>query len=260
MSLTVCVLASGSSGNCIYVASETTSILVDAGLSCRTTEERLEQIGVNPADIKAVCVTHEHSDHKDGLGVLFRKYGIQPYANSGTIEAIENDKRLQGLPWNRFTTGFAFEIGDLTIEPFSVPHDSYDPVGFIINSDSSRLGIVTDMGMVTELVKERMRKCDAVVIESNHDEHLLRDSGRPWSLKQRISSRQGHLSNSQSGDFLAEIASSRLGMVFLAHLSSDCNTPELAMKAAEEALVRCGRTSVRIVMTYQARISEKAQV
>jgi phosphoribosyl 1,2-cyclic phosphodiesterase len=228
--LRLSILASGSSGNCIYVGSEQTGILVDAGLSCRQIAQRLEAIGVPVDGIQAVCVTHEHDDHKSALGILQRRLGVSLYANAGTIEAIERDSKLRGLQWNVFTTSSPFTIGDLALDPFPVPHDSYDPVGFVVTNGTARVGIVTDMGMATTVVRARLRDCGALVIEANHDEALLRDSPRPWSLKQRIAGRQGHLSNQQAADLLAEIRGPALRHVFLAHLSTECNRPDLALK------------------------------
>ena len=236
MTLRMCVLGSGSGGNCTYVATAQTAILVDAGLSAKETGRRLAAIGVAPESIAAVCVTHEHSDHTAGLAVLQRRGRLKLYANSGTIEGIELRDGRGALPWNIFATGVPFQIGDLIVEPFSVPHDAYDPVGFVIRAGAARVGIVTDMGMVTTLIRERLRNCQAIVIESNHDEHMLRDAERPWYLKQRIIGRQGHLSNEHAAELIAEIAGGDLGLVFLAHLSAQCNRPELALKVAMEAL------------------------
>jgi len=253
MTLRVCVLASGSSGNCTYVGSDRTQLLVDAGLSGREIGARLESIGVRAEDIDAVCLTHEHDDHRASLGVLQRRYGTALYANAGTIDGVQRDRRLQGLPWNVFTTGSAFMIGDLTIEPFSVPHDSYDPVGFAVSAGTLRVGIVTDMGMATSLVRERLKQCRVLVIESNHDEEMLRDSPRPWSLKQRIAGRQGHFSNAQAAALVTELAGDHLDSVLLAHLSADCNRPELAMEAVRRALREGGYPEVDVYVTFPDR-------
>ncbi len=255
MALRVCVLGSGSSGNCIYVASEQTGILIDAGLSCKETEGRLATIGVELSSINALCITHEHGDHVSCLGVLHRKIGMPLYANAGTIEALERNPKYQGLPWNVFTTGTSFEIEDIKADAFSVPHDSYDPVGFVLSKENFKLGIAPDMGMATELIRERLKNCQAVVIESNHDEHLLNSSLRPWSLKQRIAGRQGHLSNTKSRELLLEIVGPDLKNVFLAHLSSDCNDPELAIYGAEQALKGINREDIKVHLTYASKPS-----
>jgi len=256
MSLRICVLASGSSANCTYVASEQTAVLIDAGLSVRETGRRLAFLGVDLQSICAVCVTHEHEDHSAALGRLHRQYNVALYANAGTIEAVERDDTMRNLPWQVFTTGAPFKIGDLSFEPFSVPHDSYDPVGFVISSGAARLAIVTDMGMSTELIRLRLRQCGAVVVECNHDEELLKNAQRPWSLKQRIAGRQGHLSNRQAGELIADIAGQHLQAVFLAHLSVECNRPDLAVRTVQEALARKGCQHVAVKLTYPDRVSD----
>ncbi|NQT94658.1 MAG: MBL fold metallo-hydrolase, partial [Lentisphaerae bacterium] len=225
MGITLCVLGSGSTGNCMYVGSPATHILVDAGLSGKETVRRLEEIGADPSDLSAICVTHEHDDHTACLGILHRRLGLDLYGNAGTVDALKRNPKHRDLPWNVFQTGAPFAVGDLIVEPFSVPHDAYDPVGFVVRSGSESVGIVTDMGMATGLVRERLRGCRALVLESNHDSGLLRDADRPWSLKQRIAGRQGHLSNEQTGILLAEIAGPQLDTVCLAHLSEECNRP-----------------------------------
>jgi len=252
----ICVLASGSSGNCTYVASGTTQILIDAGLSCREIARRLDSIDVDLSDVDAVCLTHEHDDHRSALGVLHRRLNVALYGNAGTINALGQDRKLTALPWNVFTTGSAFQIGDISLEPFSVPHDSYDPVGFVASSGNARVGIVTDMGMPTELIRERLRHCHAVIVEANHDEQMLRDAARPWSLKQRIAGRQGHLSNAQAAELLAEIAGPQLKVALLAHLSSDCNEPRLALDTVKQALAQKGHHHVSVLLTYADRRSE----
>lgn len=207
-------------------------------------------------EIRAVCVSHEHGDHTQGLRVLYQRTGIPLYANSGTIEALERQPEFEGLKWHVFTTGCAFEIGDLTIEPFAVPHDAYEPVGFVVSNGASRVGIVTDMGMSTSLIRERLRRCAALVVESNHDEELLLEADRPWHLKQRIRGRQGHLSNRGAAALLAEVAGPDLRYVFLAHLSEDCNRPELACRTARETLLQLGHGHVCVQAAYPDRPTE----
>lgn len=255
-----CVLASGSSGNSIYVASNKTALLVDAGLSGTETVNRLKTIGEDISSVKAVCITHEHSDHVSGIGVLQKKYGVELYANSGTIEGITNNGKFKELRWNIFSTGQAFNIGDLKLEPFTVPHDSYDPVGFIVSDGKYRMGIVTDMGIHTNLIREKLKRCSILVIEANHDQHMLKDSKRPWSLKQRIAGIQGHLSNEQASELLAEVASEDLKTVFLAHLSSECNTPEAAIKKVREGLKRVKDCNAEVKMTYPDKPAELIEV
>ena len=260
MPLTVCVLASGSSGNCTFVSTGTTHVLIDAGLSCKQIELRLAQINIDPGTVNALCLTHEHTDHTGALRVLHRKYGVPLYGNSGTIEATERMQKTGPLPWNIFESGQTFSVGEMEISPFSVPHDAYDPVGFIIRHQASCLGVVTDMGTPTSLIRERLRDCQGIVVEANHDEEMLKDSRRPWSLKQRIAGRQGHLSNTQAGEMLAELAGPHTQTVFLAHLSKECNHPELAEKSVRKLLDRSGHTHVALKMTYPDRVSEMITV
>ncbi len=256
MSLRVCVLASGSSGNCTWIASPTTAILVDAGLSARAIRLRLESIGADPAALKAVVISHEHSDHTAGIARLQRGQSVALYANQGTREGVERDAEQQGLEWRQFATGHAFEIGDLRIAPFAVPHDAYDPVGFVIEHGGTVLGIATDLGTPTNLIRERLRPCRALILEANHDEHLLQNSRRPWSLKQRILGRQGHLSNRHCAEMAAEIAGPHLTDIFLAHLSAECNDPQAARAEVESALRNAGHGHVRVRMTYPDKPGE----
>lgn len=256
MSLRLCILGSGSSGNCTFIASESTAILIDAGLSAREIGKRLEKIGASLDAIHGVCVSHEHSDHVGGLKTLHSRHEISIFANEGTIQFLQRDKDLASIAWKKFHTGSSFTIGDLTIESFSVPHDASEPVGFVISCGDESVGIVTDIGMPTALVRERLKKCRAVVVESNHDEEMLRNSNRPWQLKQRISGRQGHLSNARAAQMLAEIAGPHLQRVFLAHLSSECNRQDIAWRTTRDALHRAGHAHVTISMTFPDSVSE----
>jgi phosphoribosyl 1,2-cyclic phosphodiesterase len=261
MALRICVLASGSAANCIYVASDQTRVLIDVGLSGRETERRLAEIGTDTRGIHAVCLTHEHSDHCAALRVLKKRHGLPVYANSDTAKAVDRmESEMAGVEWNIFTTGVGFTVGDLHIEPFSVPHDAYDPVGFLVTCGHLRAGIVTDMGMVTTLIRERLRNCQAVVIETNHDPDMLSNAKRPWSLKQRIKGRQGHLSNQEAADLVVEIAGPHLKSVFVAHLSRECNHPDLAHKTVREALDKGGFQHVSVLLTYADRVSEMVTI
>jgi len=256
MALRMCVLASGSSGNCTFIGSDKTFILIDAGISGKKISERLGEIGVEVSGIAAICLSHEHDDHTSSIGVLYRRHDIPIYANSGTIQALKQRDALGKVEWNVFTTGSAFEVGDITIEPFSVPHDAMDPVGFIISADKNRVGVITDLGISTTLIRERLRSCQAIVVESNHDTDLLEDANRPWGLKQRIKGRQGHLSNEKAAEMVVEIAGPGLQHVFLAHLSSDCNTAKLARTTMTRALKAAGHDHVRVSVTFPDRISD----
>jgi phosphoribosyl 1,2-cyclic phosphodiesterase len=256
MTLKLCVLGSGSSGNCTFIGTESTRILIDAGLSARKTTDRLAEIGERPEDLRAICISHEHGDHIAGIRVLQKKHGMPVYANSGTLEGILSNRKNEGLTCRCFTTGAPFAVGDLTIEPFAVPHDAYEPVGFVLRAGPFSVGVVTDLGVVTHLVREKLRACQAVVIEANHDETLLHEADRPWSLKQRIRGNQGHLSNRAAATLMAEIAGDGLQHLFLAHLSADCNSPRHAQATFETLLAEAGHSHVTIRLTGANEISE----
>lgn len=255
MTVEVCVLASGSSGNCTLVRSGDDALLVDAGLSAKEIVRRLAEAGTEIGSVRGICVSHEHSDHTTGLVQMARGYEIPVYANRGTIEALSRQPGMPDVPWRIFSTGHTFAVGGFSVDPFSVPHDAYEPVGFVIACAGARVGVATDMGVVTSVIRARLKDCRAVVIESNHDEKLLRDAKRPEFLKQRIMGRQGHLSNRAAADLLADIAGPHLHAAFLAHLSEDCNRIELALRAARQGLERAGMTHVALEMTYADRIS-----
>ncbi|MGE4489207.1 MAG: MBL fold metallo-hydrolase [Kiritimatiellales bacterium] len=257
MTLKLCVLASGSSGNCTFIGTESTRILVDAGLSARRTAERLAEIGERVEDIDAICVSHEHGDHIAGIRVLQKNHRTPVYANGGTLEAMRRDRKMEALDCRVFTTGASFSVGDLTVEPFSVPHDAYEPVGFVFRAGGCSVGVATDIGVVTNLVREKLRSCRAVVIEANHDEDLLHEANRPWSLKQRIRGNQGHLSNRAAAALMAEIAGEGLQHLFLAHMSADCNSPQHARSAFETLLTDAGHHHVTVRLTCADRVSEQ---
>lgn len=256
MSLRVCILASSSKGNSTYVSSETTSILIDAGISARRLTQGLAEIGANPADLSGVCVTHEHDDHVRGIPNFAKKYTVPVYANHGTAEAMSRDAKCRPLSWNLITTGNPFRVGDLEIDSFAVPHDAYEPVGFVIRSGAIQLGVAMDLGIPTALIRERLRGSHAVILEANHDERLLQEAERPWHLKQRIRGRQGHLSNDHTAEVLADIAGSDLRRVFLAHLSQDCNREELAISAARRGLEKAGRSQVEVRVAHPDRATD----
>lgn len=255
MSMEVCVLASGSSGNSVYVASATTRLLIDAGLSAKQIALRLDQIGVVPESINGICVSHEHGDHVSGLRVMQKRHGIPIYSNAGTLKGIMRQPKSHEISAKIFQTGSAFEVGDITIEPFSIPHDAYEPVGFRIRTGDITLGIVTDLGMSTSLVRDKLKGCNVAIVEANHDEDLLREAPRPWPLKQRIRSRQGHLSNIDAARLIIDSATDKLEHVFLAHLSSDCNTPDTAMRTVASQLRLDGLEHISLEISHANRIS-----
>lgn len=230
-----CPLASGSKGNCIYVGSKTTKILIDAGISAKAIRERLDAIGVALEDIDAILITHEHIDHIRALGMLGCKMGIPIFANSDTAKAIYES--LDECPkFKIFSTGESFEFGDLEIHPFSIQHDAVDPVAFTIRTAGLKLGFCADLGFATTLVANQLRGCDYLYLEANHEISMVHASPRPMVYKKRVLSRQGHLSNEECAALLEAIHHDGLKHVHLAHLSSECNSPDLALKIITEKL------------------------
>ncbi len=233
--LEITVLASGSSGNSLLVRGETSTLLVDAGLSARQLETRLLALGIRPESLDGILLTHEHGDHTRGLKVFCSKNRVPIFTNPLTADSLR--KSSIETDWHLFHTGAAFELGGLRIHPFSVPHDAADPVGFVVSSPKSSLGILTDLGYATRQIIHAVQGVTALVIETNHDETLLQnDTKRPWSVKQRILSRHGHLSNQAAAKLVAEIATENLRHILLAHLSEDCNTAELARDTIRQNL------------------------
>ena len=236
-----CPLASGSKGNCIYLGTDNTKILIDAGPSAKSIIAKLAQINVDIADIDAILVTHEHSDHIQGLKVLAFKYGIPIFANTETAKGIVD--YLHDCPkFKIFSTGETFEFGDLEIHPFSIQHDTLDPVAFTIRNGSLKMGFCTDLGFVTSLVTNHLQECDYLYVEANHQPSMVHACARPMVYKQRVLSRSGHLSNEACANLLGNVAHQGLKHVHLAHLSSECNTPEVAMQVINGILSEKGIT------------------
>lgn len=237
-------LASGSSGNSFLLQCKGSAILIDAGLSGKQMIGRLEQAGADPGGLNGILVSHAHSDHVKGVGVLSRKFKLPVLANCGTWRVAE---RIVGKVHRLelFETGKIFEFAGYRIHPFSVPHDCEDPVGFRISVGTARLGIATDLGTATGLVANLLSSVQTVVLESNHDPDMLRDGPYPWELKQRVRGRLGHLSNGESAQLLQRIVSDELQAVVLAHVSQTNNRTELALQSArsslEEFLTQAGR-------------------
>jgi phosphoribosyl 1,2-cyclic phosphodiesterase len=248
-----CPLASGSKGNCIYLGTPTTKVLIDAGISAKGIRQRLKAIGVSLEEIDAILITHEHTDHIQALDVLGCKMGIPVFANSDTAKAIY--AILNECPkFKIFSTGEAFEFGDLEIYPFSIQHDAVDPVAFTIRTGGLKLGFCTDLGFVTTLVVAQLRDCDYVYVECNHEVAMVHASARPATYKRRVLSRQGHLSNEQCAKLIESISHSNLKHIHLAHLSSECNAPELALKIVAEKLQSL-KAETEVSIAFQDAIS-----
>ena len=243
------ILASGSSGNCAYLETDETRLLIDAGLSARQIRQRLLGIGRTPENLNGILITHEHTDHVQGLGVLAATLQVPVYCNRLTRDALEPQFKAR-LEFRLFSTGSSFEVGEVGVDTFSVPHDACDPVGFLLRTPSGNVGFLTDLGHATRLVVERVRPAHVLVLEANHDVKMLQDdTRRPWSTKQRILSRHGHLSNESAAQVAEAVASPELRDLFLVHLSSDCNRPDLAHRVVSQTLARVGATHVRIAAT-----------
>lgn len=253
----VCVLASGSKGNCIYVSGGGTSLLVDAGLSAREVVARMQAAGIDPESIQAVLFTHDHVDHYKGIEVFNRKFPVRLFANEGTAAGIELGCPKLACEWEIFETASTFEIGGLRIEAFTVPHDAADPVGFVFDDGESRLCVATDLGQATPLICAKLATCHAAVLESNHDYDMLMQSERPWPLKTRIAGRSGHLSNDDAAALLCQAISKQLHTLLLAHLSEECNTPALALNTMRQALRAAGREDVRVEVMSQTQVSAR---
>jgi phosphoribosyl 1,2-cyclic phosphodiesterase len=226
----LCLLASGSKGNCLFLETDSCRLLIDAGLSGREAIARLASIGVAAESLDGILITHEHTDHIKGVGVLARRLKIPVLAASRTHAAA---RHIFGkIDLLEFDPGTPFAFKGVQIDPFSITHDACDPVGFRIEGEEGAIGFATDLGIATRLTQDKLKECRALVLEFNHDEQMLQDGPYPWHLKQRIRSRHGHLSNSEGAGLLEELLHAGLQGVFLSHLSEVNNDPALAMAAA----------------------------
>lgn len=246
----VCVLGSGSKGNCTYVEYGSTRILIDAGFSGKEIERRLAVIDRSAVGLSAIFVTHEHNDHIAGVGVLSRRYGVPVFINNGTYQAAH--RKLGKLTMlHSFTTGEVVTVNELQVHPFSVVHDAADPVGFVIRTDNFCVGYCTDTGQVTRLINYHLRSCSTLILEANHDPQMLRDGPYPVVLKQRIQSKNGHLANGEAVRFASSLAQGVLQHLVLAHISETNNHPDLVLSEAEKAFVGCRNVEVHLARQDQ---------
>ena len=230
----LCSIASGSSGNCTYVGSEATHLLVDIGISGKKAESGLNTLGIKGSDVDGILLTHEHADHVAGLGVFARKYGIPIYATYGTIQAVKGMNQLGQIDPALFVEiqeDRKFTIKDMTVNPMKISHDAAQPVAFRIGYGSKRVGICTDLGVFTDYTVECLKGMDALLVEANHDVNMLQVGPYPYYLKQRILGERGHLSNENSGKLLCRILHDGLQSIVLGHLSKENNLPELAYES-----------------------------
>jgi len=236
-SVRVCVLASGSKGNATYISNGSAAVLVDAGLSGVEIERRLASRGLNPDTLDAILVTHEHSDHIKGVGVLSRRFKLPVYLNRKTEAAASTQLgRLHDRRY--FECGTAFRLNRFTFHPFSISHDAEDPAGFTVDCSGKKIGIATDLGIASHVVKAHLSACSLLILEANHDPEMLEYGPYPWPLKQRVSGRTGHLSNEASRDLLESVQHKALSHVILAHLSEVNNTPNHAFSTVIRGITR----------------------
>jgi phosphoribosyl 1,2-cyclic phosphodiesterase len=227
----MCSIASGSSGNCIYIGTEATHLLVDVGISCKKTVEGLNQLGVSGKDLDGILITHEHSDHISGLGVMCRKFGIPIYATKGTISEIKNTSSLGAIDnslFNEIKADEKFILKDITVNPMRISHDAAQPVAYRFQYGDKRMAVATDLGTYDDYTIDCLQGMDALLLEANHDINMLQVGPYPYALKQRILGKKGHLSNELSGKLLSRLLNDNLKTVFLGHLSKENNLAELA--------------------------------
>ncbi|MDO4530646.1 MAG: MBL fold metallo-hydrolase [Bacillota bacterium] len=239
MRLEFCTIASGSSGNCTYIGSDHTKILIDAGISGKRIEEGLAELKLTGSDIDALFITHEHQDHIKGAGILSRRFDIPVFATAETWAAMEG--ALGKIAPSNKRIVYADEVcavNDICVKPFAIPHDAAEPVGYCLLAGEKKITLATDIGHVTDTIRENLEGSDLLLLESNHDIAMVKKGSYPWHLKQRILGERGHLSNVAAGELLAEVTTGKLKYAFLGHLSEDNNDPHLAYETVEEILRR----------------------
>lgn len=227
----LCSIASGSSGNCIYVGSDTTHLLVDAGISGKRTAEGLSRLGIRPEELSGIFVTHEHADHISGLGVMARKYGIPIYGTKGTLQAVKSTSSVGNIDeclFQEIEADTKIVVKDLTVNPMCTSHDAAQPVAYRISHGRQKLGIITDLGCYNDYTVECLKGMDALLLEANHDVNMLQVGPYPYYLKRRILGERGHLSNELSGRLLGRVLNDHMQTIILGHLSKENNLPELA--------------------------------
>lgn len=250
----LCPLASGSKGNAVFLKTPRATILIDAGISAKLLKERLETLHCSIESIDAILISHEHHDHISGLKTLCSRYNIPIIANHATAEAIVED--VGECPkFHIFTTGEPFEFLGLEIFPFTIQHDGVDPVAFTIQTSNAKIGLCTDIGFVTPTVRHRLAASQILYIESNHEPSLVHASSRADIYKRRVLSRTGHLSNTEAAQLIADLAHPDLRHVYLAHLSSECNTHETALRVVSSFLAERG-LHPKLSIAFQNEVSE----
>jgi phosphoribosyl 1,2-cyclic phosphodiesterase len=246
------VLGSGSKGNCTIFSSEKTKIMIDAGFNAKQLTVKMKQVGIEPDEIDAILITHEHTDHIKGLRIFADRHQITTYCNRDTAEALRySEKKLAPKSFKLFENGQTIKIGDCQVHPISVRHDAANATAYTISHLNTKLGFATDLGVAERAMIHHLKDLDFLMIESNHDTELLLQSDRSYSLKSRIAGRMGHLSNQQTIDLLKEVLTVRTRHVILAHLSSDCNTPQIAKTGVEKLINQMGLNGLNLQVAKQ---------
>ena len=256
-----CSLYSGSSGNSLLVETANTKILIDVGESAKKVSTALSSIDIEPSQIDAILITHEHSDHVKGLGTFSKKYNIPVYANNKTWDAMpDQSSKIDSKNMKKFIIEQNFEIGDLKIHPFKIPHDAANPCGFNIFYQDKKISIATDIGHMTSNIAHKLEDSFFILLEANYDPEILKCSSYPYALKQRILGPNGHLPNSMAGKTISFLMNSGLQQVMLGHLSKENNFPELAYKTVVDELIESNRDSNKIKIDVANRVSPSKMI
>ncbi len=258
MAFSLIPLFSGSSGNAILLSSGQTHILIDAGVSGRRIEEALQSVGHDVRAVKGILITHEHTDHIQGAGILSRKHHIPVYATAPTWEACGDKLGCVQSRLARVIGKTGFYIDDLLIEPFDIPHDAADPVGYCVSCGARKIAVATDLGFFPKSVEMKLQSCDLVLLESNHDVNMLQTGRYPRALKERIKSRRGHLSNDDAADAAVRLACAGVSSILLGHLSKENNSEQLAFRTVTDALIAQGLTpghDISLGLAFRDRVT-----
>ena len=259
MSIKFCSLSSGSSGNCQYIETSNTKILIDGGFSGKRIEVLLSSIGVSPTELDGIFVTHEHIDHVRGVGVLSRRYDLPIFANANTWVGMEKTiGKIKEENTKVFVSGKDLDMKDITVLPIKIFHDALEPVGYVIYYKKKKISIITDTGRVSSVMKDKIKGSDLYLMESNHDVDMLKEGSYPWPLKQRILSTVGHLSNEDAGRALGEVITGSGEIILLAHLSQDNNLPDLAYRTVGDSITKFGvdvQNDINLELTYRDRVT-----
>ena len=265
INMKLCSIASGSSGNCIYVGSNQTNLLVDVGVSAKRIENGLKEIEVTPDTIQGILITHEHSDHISGLGVMARRYHIPIYATYETVKAIQKIKSVGEIPEELFhfvKPDETFTINDITVDPFATSHDASNPVCYTMQAEGHKVGIATDLGKYDDYIISKLENSDLLLLEANHDINMLMVGKYPYYLKQRILGDRGHLSNDTCADLISKLFTRKIKHIFLAHLSKENNYEELAYETVSYELANRGFDfqESKLSVAHRDRISELVMI